>query len=340
MASAMELIPGEILINILAYVEGSPHGSSDLIQCLQVCKRWHEIGSSILYRNIVVGTDRMPKFRKRFNFQMADRVRSLTIKLGGDLPSETVRFVVAARLLCFQNVLPKLQRLRSFSLRLIPRDSQRFEVSDQPISKLLRQLPLSCVDLEISTTMRERFGLGDLWNKPRFYHLCNVIRSLLPRMHHNEDSLNQQRMALVSGKPMSEQIACQPEGYAPSVNIVAISLADKSYISADNYQTIIRADMLSRTQPLMQVAEGEFWRTLEGGARLPSARVWDPDAPEESSGLLLNEATCRAVHPNHATAFWQEEEEAGTILLDADTETDPSTYLKLDPLKMKKVKKK
>lgn len=130
-------------------------------------------------------------------------LRSLTLKLTQPtLVSHEARDVEASNLQVEQTltrlagVLARLNRLRAFSLYVPPHNSgYHFEVSQTAIASIIESLPQSCVSLEIDTAGLDgnaTTGLGA--GAP--IHLCETLRTVLPRMRHARLSLRTMCSAL------------------------------------------------------------------------------------------------------------------------------------------------
>ncbi|KAI1651203.1 uncharacterized protein F4817DRAFT_325435 [Daldinia loculata] len=399
MVSSMESLPLELLAMILVTVKSSA-GVSDLLCCLRVCKRWHDVGISKLYRHVVLDCRSITRFRETFNLREAVRVRSLTVR-ATRLPRDGV-YRIDEDLILFTDVLTKLDNLSTFSFCTPP--PVRFDVYRiwQALFSLIDALPHSCVNLELDLMAYHRHFPRT--RRANFVHICDKLRCLLPRMHHvhlklpvicpdvlsslstNSDNSptpiklpNLQtlfihckyasRMIITCGlgsatswmsmTSILQKLADRPEACPPSASLFA--LGGTRYTRGSTLRdAFILAELRSRTSRafpivvlnsggwLMRMGDGKgvvsssgehitkvveevAWKTLVGGARLPSVIAENEDEPTQ--GLLpplYEESYWRAMNPEKTCQTWENESLTGTIMLDAEVRQDPATYLDLN----------
>ncbi|KAI0882618.1 uncharacterized protein GGS22DRAFT_169895 [Annulohypoxylon maeteangense] len=89
--------------------------------------------------------------------------------------------------------------------------------------------------------------------------------------------------------------------------------------------------IITTSRGLVDVAEGQLWKTLMGGARLPS-----PIADSEAQGILevpiVEEAVWRAKNPEIDCALWNNEALVGRKLLHAEIRKEGKTYMNPVPI--------
>ncbi|KAI0113042.1 hypothetical protein F4814DRAFT_460274 [Daldinia grandis] len=94
----------------------------------------------------------------------------------------------------------------------------------------------------------------------------------------------------------------------------------------------------SSGEHITKVVEGVAWKTLVGGARLPS--IIAENEAEPTQGLLppiYEESHWRAMNPEKTCQTWKDESLTGTVLLDAEVRRDPTTYLNLSNIAKKTI---
>ncbi|KAI1091456.1 hypothetical protein F5B19DRAFT_458437 [Rostrohypoxylon terebratum] len=185
----MNSLLSELLIEIFSLIKSSFGGTSDILSCLLVCRRWRELGVPVLYRHLVLGTANVELFAARFNSQYAIHVRSITLRLTQPpLSSYDLSSIIASnaelekRLIRLEPLLGSLDMLLSFSLyvpAIVP-ERCRFKIPARSIIGLIKSLPPSCVNIEIDSGGYDRNIIAG----GEEAHICESLHLLLPRMNH------------------------------------------------------------------------------------------------------------------------------------------------------------
>lgn len=208
MPAPFENLPNEILLNIFQRLR-SDVTSRSFIDSLLVCSRCHEIGTKILWQDIVLTNDTIDRFVKHASsLPKCPPVRSLTVRLLFTRPTEEELSADIEHLLFKRSMTnPRMgvsdqladqladlikEHFHSLSTFSIVIKRNPFEpntrrclepeccVSSNLIDKLLRALPPFCTSVEIDTG-----GLDNCCDPERPpEHLCSTIRSLLPQLYH------------------------------------------------------------------------------------------------------------------------------------------------------------
>ncbi|KAI0015045.1 hypothetical protein F4780DRAFT_765803 [Xylariomycetidae sp. FL0641] len=92
--------------------------------------------------------------------------------------------------------------------------------------------------------------------------------------------------------------------------------------------------IVGRDNEVLSYAEGMPWKTLQGGARLPSSKV-DVTLDQVEPLAVTEEAQWKAEHPEKDCFLWWNERLAGEALVDAEHRESPATYLDLEPIPQK-----
>ena len=188
-------VPAEVLLNIAQFFYDDS-GPSNFLNCLLVCRGWHDILKHMLYRDVVL-RDRNLSNIKNFPVLHLPLIQSLTIGIAqrniDNLPPDVLERTGLedeetfsspfAELLEIWNglriltqLLPKMDNLSTFSLVM---DLPKTHIPRPLLAAILRALPQSCVSVDINTD-----GLDDCQNRLKNVHLCVEFRKLLPRLHH------------------------------------------------------------------------------------------------------------------------------------------------------------
>src|SRR5438093_12087 len=85
MTSPDTILPAELLVETFILVKVSS-GIPALLPCLLTCKRWYEVGISVLCRDVVLGNSDLEPFVVHFPETHGPLVRTLTINV--DYPLE------------------------------------------------------------------------------------------------------------------------------------------------------------------------------------------------------------------------------------------------------------
>ncbi|MCJ1355484.1 MAG: hypothetical protein MMC33_005476 [Icmadophila ericetorum] len=188
-------LPAEVLLNIIQY-SYNDSSINNLVSCLGVCRRWHGMLISMLYRDIVLRDKNLLNVEK---IPVVHRplIQSITVCLAqraiDDLPPNVLErtgledndylsgpfaevFEVWNGLKNLTKMLPEMRNLSTFSFYM---DLPLTHVPRPLLAAVIRALPDSCVSIEIDTD-----GLDDCQNRSKNVHLCVEFRKLLPRLHH------------------------------------------------------------------------------------------------------------------------------------------------------------
>lgn len=177
----MNPLSNDILSLILTQVRSGGSGNDDILACLRVSKAWHRIGSPIFYRHIVLDNSRMDPFHNSFRLDCGPQVQTLTLLIS----SEGRHLVdgnpkphpgLDAKIRRTIPLLKQLDNLVSFSLSLEGPEEVILERST--IVDIINALPARCTNLELDTHGHDR------QDSEGCAHLCESLRSLMPRMHH------------------------------------------------------------------------------------------------------------------------------------------------------------
>lgn len=187
--SPFERLPNEILSSVLLEVKATSDPSS-FLRCLSCCKRWHEVGIPILYRDVLLTDSNVSAFVQCYNSQYGPLLRSLTITINPVQPAQTdedeqrlPRYgsqgakVLWHTLQQISYKFASMDRMTTFSLTFSSNYSyvRGFWIPRATIATMIRALPEACVNVEINT--RDYEGPA-----PVFVHLCDEIRAILPRL--------------------------------------------------------------------------------------------------------------------------------------------------------------
>lgn len=190
--SPFERVPNEILSKVLLEVKVNSVASS-LLQCILCCQTWHDMGMPILYRDVLLTDSNLEAFIRHYNAKHGPLLRSLTITLDPIRPAETDReFQQVLNYYGSQNIKALwhhlLQRLTDQIASMVKMTTFSFTVSSNTyacgfwipmsiIATIIQSLPKACVNVEIDTRRYEELS-------PRYKHLCDDIRAILPRLQH------------------------------------------------------------------------------------------------------------------------------------------------------------
>jgi hypothetical protein len=210
MASSLSNLPDDLVIAIATELKRVGGSTSDLLSLTLASKRWHRLGLPIFYANLTLTNATLVRFVNSFNADAHGKhVRSLTARFEADAgvhPTTLAMFTgpagppvmssefsgfgfsTGSRLrastpakvyeLLEQLVptLPSFVNLKSFSLYVA--QSPYRSIPRATIIALLEALSSSCTNLELDTRGQ------DHREEDEQAHVCDVIRGLLPPMHH------------------------------------------------------------------------------------------------------------------------------------------------------------
>lgn len=181
--SPIKELPQEILLIVLKQVRNISTSSS-FVSCLLVCRRWCDLGLSLLHSLICLTNSNLENFLNRFSHANCVLVRSLTVKINTRPPKDSESRYIGAKLLSsllpsLATMISKMSTLLVFSF-VVARKKMlfpRFGVPTSIITLMIENLSNRCVHLEIDIQNLTLSGL-------RSVHLCEKIRDILPRLQH------------------------------------------------------------------------------------------------------------------------------------------------------------
>lgn len=171
-AAPVDELPEEILRDILQHVLNESRYSA-FVACLVCCRRWHHCGLPMLCSEIVLTDSSIDAFLTGFPLSRCGLIRSLEVLSLGLKGLNSRLCKLAAK-------MTNMIALSTFSLK-VNRNAFRSKAGrlylNRSLAEVLKNLPKSCVDLEIDTNGYDNQPAnGD--------HLCNLLRQVLPRLHH------------------------------------------------------------------------------------------------------------------------------------------------------------
>ncbi|KAL9095767.1 MAG: hypothetical protein Q9165_002199 [Trypethelium subeluteriae] len=188
--STINSLPPELLSKVFAGLRTS---TSDLLNCVQCNKTWHELAQATLYRYTVLSSTTISKFTAQcpISVNTDGRITSLTLRLddvarGAD---ENVRAATREGNRAAQDLwralgslgprLANLNRLRAFSV-YHPSNRDRlqrngFWIPYSALNGLVQNLPPTCISLELDVDTSRPVGGVDL---------CSSIRRTLPQLEY------------------------------------------------------------------------------------------------------------------------------------------------------------
>ncbi|ORX93273.1 hypothetical protein BCR34DRAFT_594728 [Clohesyomyces aquaticus] len=179
-SSNISILPDDIMITVATELRRSDSARADLSAFVLVQKRWYHIGIPVLYGNIAFSVTTIKRLRTSFPAEkFGEHVRSLTLQIRCP-PRSKDHFSehedpLAEDLAAVVPTVQHLTNLASFSLVLRCPNWGFFEYLPRSVVvAILDELPESCINLELDIGPQN--GLkGEV-------HVCDTIRSLLPRL--------------------------------------------------------------------------------------------------------------------------------------------------------------
>ena len=202
--ATLNAMPTEILSLIFFRVR-EILGTTSSVNCIQCCKRWHDIMLPILYRDIVVTNNNLEPFTMLFHKSPhSGLVRSMSIKMqpkvfpGGsydDCMNANIEYIrldptgstwllapqpkIWAWLRAIKDIIKTLAYLTSFSFTVSPdKPDSGFMVPGLILTSYVDVLPSSCTDLEVDSR-----GY-DFCHRSFESHFCDAVRKNLPHLVH------------------------------------------------------------------------------------------------------------------------------------------------------------
>ncbi|KAH7356063.1 hypothetical protein BKA66DRAFT_474169 [Pyrenochaeta sp. MPI-SDFR-AT-0127] len=203
-------LPDDIIIAVATQIKRQSPTNVDLSSFILVCKRWHQLGLRLLYGNIALGNTDLKRFADSFDAsKYGNEVRSLTLRIEkdhGTHPNDLTLFPASAiapaqsipgfgfpgfpsandppsnepslpdRIASIVPLISQFDNLISFSFRL--EESAWRSIPRATIVAYLQALPNSCQHLELDTRGQDHRGEDEQ------VHICDNIRSILPRLQH------------------------------------------------------------------------------------------------------------------------------------------------------------
>lgn len=166
--------------------------NASLIPSLLTCKKWHSLAQPILYRDISLNPNRLIKFLNN-NADAPTWIRSLTLHMDTIRvnPYDTTEAAQTAitRLGSLEQLCPHLRKMNLLTSFSISVDFPLPFTASCVISAMLNHLPNSCTSLEIDMRHNGFIPPTNLPDQHRTAHqqtthMCDSIRTLLPRLVH------------------------------------------------------------------------------------------------------------------------------------------------------------
>ncbi|PGH26471.1 hypothetical protein AJ80_01784 [Polytolypa hystricis UAMH7299] len=257
MSSPIDTLPGEILFQILQEVR-LPLPLSSFLPCLLTCREWYDTALPLLCHDIVIRSSNLRAFTKNFPASRSGSlVRSLTICVNEstpNLPPSGAGAVVGGGLADYvlalygnsdmkntwsqlrelPHVIAHLTRLTTFSFVVdFSRLASPSWVPRSDIAAILTRLPASCVNLEVDTRTFDAC-CPSVVHHPGL-HLCEVLGTLLPHLHHLRLRLNRLCPALISDLAYQEDSAADINFHsAPHLRTLVISTVTRRIYRLDD----------------------------------------------------------------------------------------------------------
>ncbi len=256
MSCINDKLSNELLLIILRCVCNASI-SSGFIDCLTVCRRWKELGVSLLWTDIVLTNATIGKFVEKIAEAGSSRhpVQSLTLQLNAIWPARSewgLSHEGGSWLKSFESRNPRtaalekhlrrlaelmkegLQPLNNFSLH-IERDpiGGRSDYHNEAvgawipssvIGDFVRALPPTCRSLELDTG-----GVDNHRGGPE--HLCCTVRAIMPQLHHLRLRLRRFCPSLVNPNYVGAAPDPAPASSfeAPLLRTMTLNLSAESY---------------------------------------------------------------------------------------------------------------
>ncbi|KAH7265607.1 uncharacterized protein BKA55DRAFT_559270 [Fusarium redolens] len=178
-------LPPELLSKVFESISPFDNQRPTVISCLIVNQEWHDVALRFLYKDLVLFCGpQLDLFTACHNRRaVSSLTRSLTLYISrpGELPGSAFNEAQNRFLQLATHVIPRMNNLRSLSVARHHRVPFCW-IKKSIVSIILRSIPPSCTSLELAlgtSDMNDIDGPED-----DSIHLCEDLRSLLPRMHH------------------------------------------------------------------------------------------------------------------------------------------------------------
>lgn len=180
----MDKLPVEVLHTILEYAKIPwPTGSrTHFFSCLLCCRLWYDISLPLMYKGIYLRVGDLHRFLTKFSPRKLAMVKFLTISATVSRNEITWygRFFLGGLLRKISTLLPKMINLSTLSFTYndsMPEHPRLIFMCRSAITELVKNLPTSCVNLEIDTHGLDKYDTTET-------HLCDALRDVLPRLQH------------------------------------------------------------------------------------------------------------------------------------------------------------
>lgn len=183
MNSPVTKLTPETLLKIFEF--NSQDGDAALVASILCCKRWRPLAESVLYGDVFLNAHRLTKFLDTYSDR---KIRSLTLVMDPvpvDPYDPTLAVQTAtARLEALQRLRSYIKRMGLISLSIIIDFPFPYTASLE-LSSIVNNLPNSCTCLEIDVKHSGFIShrTADL-DSPPTSHVCDAIRTILPRLEH------------------------------------------------------------------------------------------------------------------------------------------------------------
>ncbi|KAI1733600.1 hypothetical protein F4680DRAFT_441138 [Xylaria scruposa] len=194
------------IFNLLALI--NKKGNAPLVSSILCCQKWRSLASSVLYRHVVLDSDRLEMF---INNHTSCEVTSLTVKIG---PIAIYSSNPYAALHEADDRTASLKKLCSLIGDIKPTTlslsiNLPFPCTAMPeVASIVDSLPESCTGLEINMKHGNEISAPSLL-QAHPPHLCDSIRAVLPQLKHLRLRLPVLCSAIFSTNPSSQDIRRQ-----------------------------------------------------------------------------------------------------------------------------------
>jgi hypothetical protein len=202
------ILSDEVLLNIFEQLSAS--SSSALLSAMRVCRTWHRVIASVLYRHVelqiklrqdcTASRFARQSFARQLHHYDSHLVHSLALEFTQvHLMGLSIGSIESwQRVLELQGLLPQLKSLRSFTVSLEKPPSQGFILPSPTVIGVLNCLPRTVVNLNVDCESLYDPGICQS-------HLCGALADLMPglkrlrlRVSHLCDSFLMQKSDLPS----------------------------------------------------------------------------------------------------------------------------------------------
>lgn len=175
----MDKLPVEVLHTILEHAKNTRRPER-FFSCLLCCHLWHDIGLPLMYKEILVYKWNMLRFLY-ISSKNLGLVKFLTVSV--TITRDDWQYFPGgfeSRLCELSRVLPRMINLSTLSFTysdFMPRHPRPIVMGRSAITELVRNLPESCVNLEIDAN---GLDIREITTP----HLCDALRDVLPQLQH------------------------------------------------------------------------------------------------------------------------------------------------------------